>query len=185
MSRALQIKYFPEYFITDSGNVYSRRGDKTHNPRYRIRKLKNQTSRKGYKYININGKRKYIHRLVAQAFIPNQKNYPCVNHKDGDKSNNKSENLEWCSYSENNKHAFRTNLRKPNYKPVVCIETKEVFESCKAAAEKYKFTRTELSALLHKRKIKNKGKGYYIKRTLHGYHWRYLDDDRTGLSSQN
>ena len=54
-------------------------------------------------------KRLTIHRLVGSAFIPNPNNYPCINHSDEIKTNNKSNNLEWCSYEENNNHGTRNN----------------------------------------------------------------------------
>lgn len=60
-----------------------------------------------------------VHILVAKAFIPNPDNLPTVNHKDGDKSNNVVENLEWASYAENNIHALRYNLRQPRGNPIL------------------------------------------------------------------
>jgi len=51
-----------------------------------------------------------VHRLVAKAFCPNDLNYPDINHKDGNKENNCADNLEWCTASQNTKHAHRIGL---------------------------------------------------------------------------
>lgn len=82
---------------------------------------KNIILKNGYYFINLynNGSKLFtIHKLVAQAFIPNLKNKPCINHIDGNKQNNCVDNLEWCTYSENELHAFNKNLKKPPCKKI-------------------------------------------------------------------
>ena len=70
----------------------------------------------GYRIVTLSKKgthhKKYIHRLVAEAFISNPYNKKYVNHIDGNKQNNRIDNLEWCTASENNLHAFKTGLKK-------------------------------------------------------------------------
>lgn len=69
-----------------------------------------EPTRNGYLRITLSkkgiNKRYLIHRLVAKHFISNPNGKPCVNHKDGNKHNNKLSNLDWCTYSENEKHSY-------------------------------------------------------------------------------
>ena len=97
---------------------------------------------KGYLHITLpknNSKKTFrISRLVAQAFIKNPKKKPCVNHKDAVKANNFVTNLEWCTYSENNKHAWANNLNSAHTKRIAQVKyglVVKIWESMNAAAK--------------------------------------------------
>ena len=77
--------------------------------------MKPCTTKSGYKQVNLQKNKKtygkLVHRLVAEAFIENKNNKKCINHIDGDKLNNRVDNLEWCTYKENAKHAWENGLQ--------------------------------------------------------------------------
>lgn len=70
----------------------------------------------GYVRIKINGKRYGLHRFIAELFVPNPEHKTEVNHRDGNKLNNRADNLEWVTRSENQKHAYKLGLQKPSEK---------------------------------------------------------------------
>lgn len=102
--------YEGRYDITTEGQVWSE---------YKGMWMKPSVTEKGYLTVELRkcGMRykARIHRLVAEAFIPNPDNLPEINHKDGNKQNNSVENLEWCTRSANMKHAYETGLETVKY----------------------------------------------------------------------
>lgn len=90
-----------DYDITESGEVINKHTGKC---------LKGQKNGKGYLRVGIGKKLMFIHRLVAEKYVPNPNNLPQVNHKDGNKLNNCVDNLEWVSNLENRKHALKNGL---------------------------------------------------------------------------
>ena len=77
---------------------------------------------------------RYIHRLVAAAFIPNPDNLPEVNHKDENKENNCVDNLEWCDHQYNMEYS-QNKINGWRKKPVKCLETEKVYASVSEAME--------------------------------------------------
>ena len=124
---------------------------------------------RGYLDVEFLGKHHYIHRLVAEAFIPNPHNLPCVNHKDENKGNNSVENLEWCDYAYNANYG--TGIDRSKEKRfgdrfvVINLDTGEVYQTPKDASR---------STGIHNDSISRVCKGK--SKTAGGYRWRYLNE---------
>lgn len=102
--------YESRYTISESGEIINLANNKP---------LKPMLQNNGYLHVGLadgkgNHYRVSVHSLVAKHFIPNPYGYTQINHKDGDKTNNHKNNLEWCSAQQNIHHAFVTGLR-PGY----------------------------------------------------------------------
>lgn len=132
------IKGYDKYYVTDDGKVISY---KYKEPRI----MKTWLQKSGYENIKLcqNGIMQHhlVHRLVAEAFIPNPNNYPQVNHINGNPSDNRVENLEWVSVAENINKSYVTSGVGPLRNHLVCklyrISTQEclgIFTSINAAA---------------------------------------------------
>lgn len=167
-----QINGYPDYFISNTGKV---RNIKTG------REL-TQTLDKGYLEINLqnNGKRKKfrVHRLVAQAFLSNPDSLDTVDHVNGIKTDNRAENLQWLSRSENSKRFHKeqkTEEQRERYIlarkkatevckiPIVCIETGKIYESTRQAGRELNIEHGNITKVL---------KGEY--KHAKGYHFEYL-----------
>jgi hypothetical protein len=132
--------YSPPRVVTDKNGVRYLRPEKL---------LTHLSNGNGYFKVNLYGetvkKSILVHRLVAQAFLPNLDNKPCVNHKDGNKANNSVENLEWCTISENHKHAYDTGLKlKGQNHPNSKLKTEDIL-NIRSLYKNEKVTHQELS----------------------------------------
>lgn len=104
----------------------------------------------------------YVHRLVAETFIPNPDNLPQINHLDENKLNNELSNLTWCTARENLNYGTR--LQKIS-KRIRCVETGEEFNSIKEAAEAINMTPAAVSIALRT--------GNHCK----DCHWEYIEEE--------
>lgn len=139
----IQIEGYENYFADESGHIYSSKINRFLSP------IRNQF---GYYYVILQKdsvkKKRLIHRLIAECFLPYNNNRPFVNHIDGIKTNNCLLNLEWCNQSENTIHAFNLGLMKVSInsinnirrqginsaKKVINVKNGMVYDSAKEAA---------------------------------------------------
>lgn len=144
------IEDYPNYEVSNLGNVRNRVTGKIKKPSLSV----------GYHQVMLYKNNQYkffkVHRLVANAFIPNPKNKRTVNHINGIKTDNYVSNLEWATDSENISHAYDTRLRFVTEKqggakkPIRCIETGEIFSSQASAARYFECDPTGIRQSIHK-----------------------------------
>lgn len=148
------------YYITENSEVFNKYG----------KKLSPVNNGKGYLIlnININGSRKCkaIHRMMAEAFIPNPENLPEVNHKDANRQNNSIANLEWVTHGQNIRHSYDMQNRtsKGSNNANCKIDESIVIEICKHLATGLKASAVRDLGYSYSlvRKIKNKQNWMHI-----------------------
>lgn len=152
------------YYISDHGNVKNKE-----------KLLKKSKNDRGYIIISINGKVVIVHRMVAEQFIPNPNKYGVVNHKDGNKSNNLSTNLEWVTDKENSQHAVDTGLRKNIRKVIQYDDNNNIIKIFNSATEAGKMLNINFR-LIH---IHCKGES-----SMQNYKFKYLSDADDSINNK-
>ena len=151
----------PRIKVSNKGNVVSyKRGAR--------RPLKVSHNNCGYQRVAAcHGSPQYVHRMVAETWIdnPNPNYYTQVNHINGNKDDNRVENLEWVTPSQNDRHAYRTGLKKAKGTLIRIPETGEVFESQAECARRIDGQQANIAACLAGRRS-----------THRGYHFEYVED---------
>lgn len=184
MEKWLPIKGYENYYeVSNIGRVKSlnRVIIKKNGRRNSVKeKILKQNKHDGYLYVSLtkNCKYKYltVHRLVAEAFIPNSENKPTVDHINTVRTDNRVENLRWCSYKENNRNELsrkhlsescKKNRKNGIYdffnKRVICVETGEIFESARKASNFLELKQNDVA-----RCAQGKSK------TAGGFKWEYI-----------
>lgn len=156
--------YEESYQISDQGRIFTKRRLDGNRIIYG-KELRPSITKDGYLKISLYKdsieKRFYLHRLVAQQFIPNPDNLPQVNHIDGNKFNNKVTNLEWCTKEENQSHAVLHSLmQRGSNRPSAKLTEEQVLEiyklkgvmSGKEIGEHYGVSKNTINLILRGKK---------------------------------
>lgn len=129
--------------------------------------LKSTIGKTGYYTVSLCGKNAKLHRVIAEAFIPNPHKKDLINHKNGIRTDNRLDNLEWCTHAENLRHAAHT-LKTMNLlhemRGVECTDTNKAYDSLASAAR---------DTGLKPQNIYHVCRGHWL--TCGGLHWRYTD----------
>lgn len=131
---------FDDYYVGDDGIIYSTKKNGGYSRDLTPMKLREDKD--GYLEVGMykDGKRYFrrAHRVVAEAFIPNPKHLPQINHKDGNVKNNNVDNLEWCTCQDNLLHSFRVLKRKPSITTakIIKLTNKQTKETLYFSTEK-------------------------------------------------
>ena len=148
----------PRIMVSNKGNVISRKRGAPY-------PLKVCHTNSGYQVVGGGTSSLLVHRLVAETWIDNPNHYEEVNHINGNKDDNRVENLEWVTPSQNICHSYRTGLNKTKATPVRIVETDEVCESQRECARRIGCSEGNVSYCLAGKQS-----------TCRGYHLEYVKD---------